>query len=268
MSVRPKISRKVVVQRKVDGRWKLFGTGVTGRDGKTSGVFKAPNAKVSYRTVVQPVTKGNKKYSAATSQARTLVIQRQQVVLGFDNSTVSQGQEVRALVHATPVRPGRNVVLQLRSAGTWQTVERGTLNRRGRATFTITPELGQSSYRAVALRHRGAAPEQSSSETITALDVTPPPAPYDLVAAPGDGAVQLSWSRVIPADFSHHEVWMRTADTTWSLVTVTESDGVEVTLLQNGVTYWFTVTSVDSNDNVSDMATEVTATPTAPVAVN
>lgn len=150
----------------------------------------------------------------------------------------------------------------MRSAGTWQTVRTSTFDRRGQATFTITPDLGQDSYRAVALGYRGAAPEQSNAEALTATDVTPPPAPYDLVAVPGDGAVQLSWSRVVPADFAHHEVWMRTADTTWSLVTITELDNVEVTLLQNDVTHWFTVTSVDGNGNVSGMANEVAATPT------
>ena len=57
---------------------------------------------------------------------------------------------------------------------------------------------------------------------------------------------------------------MGSGDTTWSLVTVTESDTVEVSLLQNGVTHWFTVTSVDTNGNVSEMAHKVAATPTAP----
>ena len=218
ISVRPAISRKVVVQRKVDGRWKLFGTGVTGRNGRASGVFKAPKTKGTYRAVLQPISKGNTRYSAATSRARTIAIQRQRVVLGFDDRTVAEGEQVRAFVRATPVRAGRTVVLQTRSGGTWRTVRTGTFNRRGRASFTITPELGRDSYRAVALRHRGAAPEQSDSETITATDVTPPPAPYDLVAVPGDGAVRLSWSRVVPADFAHHEVWMRTAGTPWSLV--------------------------------------------------
>ncbi len=153
----------------------------------------------------------------------------------------------------------------MRSAGTWQTVRTSTFDRGGQATFTITPELGQDSCRAMALRHRGAAPAQSHTETLIATDVTPPPAPYDLVAVAGDGAVQLSWSRVVPADFAHHEVWMRTADTTWTIVAVTGSDNVEVTVLQNDVTHWFTVTSVDSNGNVSEMASEVAATPTAAI---
>lgn len=263
ISVRPAISRTILIQRKVNGTWKHFSKEVTGSSGKASGVFKAPRGNTTYRAVVQPVTKGNKKYSAATSQARTVDIQRQRVVLAFDDSIVADGEQVRARVHATPVRAGRTVALQMRSAGTWRTVRTSSFDRRGRATFTITPELGESPFRAVALRHRGAAAEQSAIELLTALDVTPPPTPYDLVAIPGDGSVSLSWSRAATADFARNEVWMRTADTTWSLLTVTEADNIELSLLQNDVTHWFTVTSVDASGNVSEMADEVEATPTA-----
>jgi hypothetical protein len=264
VSVRPAISRKVLIQQRVRGQWKLFGSGTTGGNGKTFGVFKAPKAKVTYRALVEPVTKGNKRYSAASSQARTVNIQRQQVVLSFDDRTVAQGEQVRAFIRATPIREGRRMLLQMRSAGIWRTIATSTLDLRGRATFTITSEFGHRSYRAVALLHRGAASQQSNTETLTATDETPPSAPYDLIAVPGDGAVQLNWSRELPPDFSHHEVWMRTADTTWSLLAVTESDQVELAPLQNGVTYWFTVTSVDTNGNVSEAASEVASTPTAP----
>lgn len=263
VSVRPAISRKVMVQRRVDGRWKVFGTGVTGRNGKTSGVFKAPKATATYRAVVQAVSKGNKKYSAAESRTRSIAVQRQRVVLDFDDRTVALGEQVRALVQATPIRAGRSVILQMRTAGTWRTVRTSRFDRRGRASFTITPELGRASFRALAVRHQGAASAHSAVKTVTATDVRPPSAPFDLVAIPGDGLVQLSWSRIVSADFDHHEVWMRTAGTDWMLVTVTETTDLEVTLLENGVTHWFTVTSVDNSGNVSDMATEVAATPTA-----
>lgn len=264
VTVRPAISRKVLVQRRVDGRWRPFGDGTTGRDGKTSGVFKAPKANVTYRVVLKPHTKGNKKYSAATSKARTLHVQRQRVVLEFDDRTVSEGEQVRAVVRATPVRARRPVALQMWSAGSWHTVKTGRLDRRGRASFVITAALGEDAYRAVALRHRGATPHESRAVTVTAQDVTPPTAPFDLVAVAGDGSVQLSWSRELPADFAHHEVWMRAGDDAWSMVAVTEEDDVELTALQNGVTYSFTVTSVDGSGNASPPATVVTATPTAP----
>lgn len=204
VSVQPAISRKVLVQRRVDGRWRYFGAGVTGANGRTSGRFKAAAAPVAYRALVQPVTKGNKKYSAATSPARSLRIQRQQVLLAFDDRNVDDGEQVRARVRATPVRTGRTVVLQRRSSGVWRTVRTSSFDHRGRATFTITPDLGTDSYRAVALRYRGAAPAQSRVEAVTANDVTPPPAPTNLVVVPGNGTAALSWSRVVPADFEHH----------------------------------------------------------------
>ena len=44
------------------------------------------------------------------------------------------------------------------------------------------PALGQDEYRAVAQRHRGAAATDSRSRSVSAVDVTPPPAPYDVTA--------------------------------------------------------------------------------------
>ncbi|WP_220793177.1 hypothetical protein [Nocardioides stalactiti] len=264
VTVKPAISRKVLVQRKVDGRWKSFDSLTTGENGSMSATHEAPRARTIYRAVVQSVTKAGKKYSAATSKSRTLEIQRQRVVLTFDDADVADGEQVRARVHATPVRPGRPVALQKRVEGTWTTIRTGSFNRRGSASFAVTAALGKNAYRAVALRHRGASPEQSDTETVTANDVTAPPTPYDLVAVAGDGAVQLSWSRMVPADLDHHEVWMRTDAIDWALVTVTTSDNAEITSLQNDVTYWFAVTSVDQAGNTSEPSEEVSATPTAP----
>lgn len=266
VSVRPAISRAIEVQRKVGGQWRRVLTATTTGGGRWSGPFAAPRADVTYRALVQPATRGHKKYSAATSRTRTLDVQPQRVVLAFDDRRVDEGEQVRALVRATPVRAGRTVVLQMRSEGAWRTVRTSRFDRRGRASFTITPALGEDAYRAVALRHRGAAPAQSTTRTVTAVDVTPPPAPFDLVATPGDGSVLLTWDRVLPSDFAHHEVWMRTADTDeWTLVLETEADTVAIDLLRNGVEHWFTVASVDTSGNVSELADEVAATPTAPV---
>lgn len=261
VTVKPAISRKVAIQRKVNGRWKSFASGTTSRAGKFSKALEAPKAKVTYRATVQTVTKGNKKYSAAMSKARTLSIQRQLVELSFDDRNVAEGDQVQASVQASPVRTDRPVTLQKRTAGTWETVRTGTLNRRGRASFTVKPELGQNAYRAVVLRFKGAVPAHSDTETVTAADVTPPPVPFNLVATPGDATVQLSWSRNLTPDFARHDVYLRTDTTTWTLVTSTSSQSVEITSLQNGTTYWFAVTSVDSSGNASAKSIEVSATP-------
>jgi hypothetical protein len=264
-TVRPATSRKVVLQRRVDGRWRSFASATTNGNGVTSRVFSAPRATVAYRAVAEQATKGTKKYTAATSDARTLRVQRQRVTLSFADRTVDHGRRVTAVVRATPVRAGRRVALQVRANGAWRTVRTAAFDRRGRTTVAVAPALGRSTYRAVAMRHHGAAAQPSGTAVVTASDGTAPPAPYDLVAVPGDGSVSLSWSRVAPTDFSHHEVWVRTSETDWSVVATTNEATYDVAELTNGVAHTFTVTSVDRAGNRSATATAVTATPTAPV---
>ena len=81
----------------------------------------------------------------------------------------------------------------------------------------------------------------------------------------GDTTVELMWTRDLPDDFAHHEIWMRTTDSEWRLVTTTASDAMSIGGLVNDVTYWFYVTSVDVHGNTSEPSTEVESTPTAPV---
>lgn len=264
VTVRPAISRKVIIQRKLNGRWKVFGSRVTNKYGTTSGTFKAPKTKATYRAVVKTVTKGNKKYSAATSKTRILTILRQSVRLSFNKKVVPEGKRVKARVHATPVRSGRPVVLQRKSSGRWETVRSGKLNKNGVVTFTVAAALGHRSYRAVVRPYRGAVPANSRTKRVTGKDVTPPAAPFGLVAVPGDQSVLLSWSRSLPSDFAHHKVWMRTAETGWSVVATTQEAQVTIAPLENGTTYWFAVTSVDTSGNASAMSSEVSTTPAVP----
>ncbi|GAA4801956.1 excalibur calcium-binding domain-containing protein [Nocardioides caeni] len=265
VSVRPAISRRVVIERKVDGRWRSFASRTTATSGRTTATFRAPGVATAYRAVVKAVTKGNRKYSGASSQARSLRIQRQQVVLSFANYTVEAGEQARALVTMTPIRSGRPVALRTWSEGSWTTVATSVLNSYGRARFSLPAELGDTSYRAVVLAHRGAAAAQSSTRTVTGVDLTAPPVPTGLSAAPGDGTVQLTWIPVLSADLSHYQVLMRTADSGWTIAATTNSSSVQVSA-PNGVPHWFTVASVDHDGNVSAMAAQVTATPLPAVA--
>lgn len=189
--------------------------------------------------MVGTVTIGQKKYTAAASPSTKLTLQKQKVSLEFVDDEVAEGDEVTALIKATPVRKGRPVALQVRSGGSWTTVARTEVDRKGRAEVDLRPELGTDSYRAVVLRHEGAVPAQSRTRTLTALDLTPPAAPTDLMATAGDTTVELMWTRDLPDDFAHHEIWMRTADSEWTLVTTTASDTMSVGGLANDVTYWF-----------------------------
>ena len=265
VTVRPAISRAVTVQKRVDGKWKAMATGTTGTSGTTRGAMKAPGKTLVLRAVLKPVTRSGKKYTAAVSTARTLKVQRQKVELQFAEDVVSEGDQTRALISATPVRPGRPVALQIREGGSWVTLDEVEVDRRGRATVSMTPELGIDEYRAVAQPYRGAVPASSRTRDLTVVDTTPPAAPFGLQAAAGDGVVDLTWSADLPTDFSHHEVWVRTAATEWTVLATTTAASFQATGLENGTTYSFAVTSLDRTGNRSEQSLEVTSTPEAVV---
>ena len=265
VTVRPAISRKVTIQRRDDGRWKAIADGRTGSSGKVTGRLTTPKTSAPLRAVVGTVTVGQKKYTAAASRSTKLTVQKQKVSLAFVDDEVAEGDEATALIKATPVRKGRPVALQVRSGGSWTTVARTEVDRKGRAEVELRPDLGADSYRAVVLRHEGAVPARSRARALTTLDLTPPAAPTELVATAGDTTVELTWTRELPDDFARHEIWMRTTDSEWRLVTTTASDAMSIGGLVNDVTYWFYVTSVDVHGNTSEPSTEVESTPTAPV---
>ena len=215
--------------------------------------------------MVGTVTIGQKKYTAAASRSTKLTVSKQKVSLAFVDDEIAEGDEATALIKATPVRKGRPVALQVRINGTWKAVARTEVDRKGRAEVDLRPDLGTDSYRAVVLRHEGAVPARSRARALTTLDLTPPAAPTELVATAGDTTVELTWTRELPDDFARHEIWMRTTDSEWRLVTTTASDAMSIGGLVNDVTYWFYVTSVDVHGNTSEPSTEVESTPTAPV---
>ena len=265
VTVRPAISRKVTIQKRVDGRWKAIADGRTGSSGKVTGRLTTPKASAPLRALVGTVTIGQKKYTAAASRSTKLTVSKQKVSLAFVDDEIAEGDEATALIKATPVRKGRPVALQVRINGTWKAVARTEVDRKGRAEVDLRPDLGTDSYRAVVLRHEGAVPARSRARALTTLDLTPPAAPTELVATAGDTTVELTWTRELPDDFARHEIWMRTTDSEWRLVTTTASDAMSIGGLVNDVTYWFYVTSVDVHGNPSEPSTEVESTPTAPV---
>ena len=266
-NVQPAISRKVNFQQKVGDQWKAFAAGTTGSTGKLVTVVAAPRKSVSLRAVVAPVSKGNSKYTSATSNDRALEIQQQRVDLRFLESVVAQGDEARALIHATPIREGRTVSLEVRQNGRWQVVDRSKVDRKGRAEITLMPDLGELSYRAVVLERRGAREARSQVRTLEVVDVTAPDAPTDLVATAGDTVVDLSWSQAATSDLAGFEVWVRSDGAPATMLASTTSPAFQATGLQNGVTYFFTVRSIDVNGNMSAFTTEIAATP-APAATS
>jgi hypothetical protein len=104
-----------------------------------------------------------------------------------------------------------------------------------------------------------------ASATPVAPDVTPPPVPTGLAAAPGSGQVTLSWEPVAADDLEGYRVYVRLAtDGEWAprpglpAGTTRAIEGLE-----NGTAYDFYVTSLDRRGNESDGSSVVTAVPEA-----
>ncbi len=100
--------------------------------------------------------------------------------------------------------------------------------------------------------------------TPSAIDSTPPPVPTGVAATAADSAVDVSWSAATAGDLAGYRVYYGQAETgPWTEATtnpVTQLD-FRVTGLQNGTTYWFAVSSVDTTGNVSAKSVADSATP-------
>jgi len=109
--------------------------------------------------------------------------------------------------------------------------------------------------------------EYTPRAAVSAADVTPPAAPSGLTVTPGDGQVNLSWSRNTEADFLRYRIYGGTATAPTAQVDST-SLGINdtsktITGLSNGTTYYYRLTAVDSAGNESGYSSEVSGAPIA-----
>jgi hypothetical protein len=265
-TVKPSGRRTVVFQRRLDGRWRAVKRVTTTKFGKASHRLAAPKGSTTYRVVLRAKKAGNKRFTADTSRTRSLRVQRQRVELTLSRQAVDEGVDVRARVEASPVRKGRSIALQAFRAGTWKTIRTGKQNRRGVASFTVgTGNPGTFRYRAVALKFNGAVPARSAASKLVVRDTTPPPVPTGLLAAPGNESAQLTWQASTAADLDYYDVYYRTTGSSWQWVASPVVESWAATGLTNGVTYEFSVRSVDTAGNVSARSAAVSVTLTPPV---
>jgi len=97
-------------------------------------------------------------------------------------------------------------------------------------------------------------------------DVTPPAAPTELAAFPGDSSVDLFWEGGTETDFNHFVVYRGTVSGSLSLLhTMSEGEQADYTdnTAVNGTEYFYAVTAVDDSSNESDQSSEASATPVA-----
>ena len=90
-------------------------------------------------------------------------------------------------------------------------------------------------------------------------DVTPPAVPSGLSAEAGDGVVTLDWNDNTEGDFDHYNLSRNGAVIAGVLINSAYTDDD----VENGITYSYTVTSVDAGGNESENSAAVEATPEA-----
>ena len=98
-------------------------------------------------------------------------------------------------------------------------------------------------------------------------DTTPPAAPSALEAISGDGEIGLSWSSVSASDLDGYNVYRSTSSIS-DLSGLSPVNGAPLSEtifddadVDNGTTYYYRVTAVDTNDNESDPSGQAEITP-------
>ncbi len=98
------------------------------------------------------------------------------------------------------------------------------------------------------------------------LDLTPPQAPLNFTAESRDQMVHLEWTSFDPSDVSRYKIYVSAASQDLEPVYTTD-DWYDVSGLQNGVLYTFTVTAQDSSENESTPSNTIATTPSQIVTV-
>ncbi len=100
-------------------------------------------------------------------------------------------------------------------------------------------------------------------------DTTPPAAPVGLVAAGGNGFVDLDWADNTEPDLAGYNVFRSTVSggPYSSVATLIGSSDFNDASVTNGTTYYYIVTAEDTSGNESGDSTEASATPEAPLPV-
>jgi fibronectin type 3 domain-containing protein len=121
-------------------------------------------------------------------------------------------------------------------------------------------------YTVTASDHHANESSQSADVFATpaaSIDTTPPAAPTGLLATTGDGFVSLDWDNNAEGDLHSYRVYRSTTSGSYgsALISGLSSSVYTDPSAANGVTYFYTVTAVDTSANESPQSAEVFATP-------
>jgi beta-glucanase (GH16 family) len=115
-------------------------------------------------------------YTRQVTSRKTVTPLPQRATLTFAPAPVGQSEDgdddlTPGVARFRPARPGRPVVLERRTAGSWKEVMTSEQNDRGVARFNvpISPGDGRGDYRAVAVEHAGAHVVETNPETVAGV---------------------------------------------------------------------------------------------------
>ncbi len=269
----PTRSRPITLMRRQGtGAW----SNVSSTTSNASGAFtftvtmpSAVNTTIRYRVLAPQRVLGGTTYPEIQTPDVTLRTVPQSASL-TSPTPVTIGSQYRLDASFAPPRTGRVVVFQRQQGGNWVTVSQTTQTAQGTAFVNVNATaLGNQTFRALTKKSLGAPQIVSAARTVSVVaaqgDTTPPPVPGDVTATAGDGEVAVNWSPVTAIDLAGYRVYRGPGSTgPWTLVGEPGpgADQLVVDDLTNDTDYWFTVSSVDADDNESDPSPAVSATPT------
>ncbi len=165
---------------------------------------------------------------------------------------------------AAPDLLGYRVLRAASEAGPWTEL---TTSPQSATSFVDAGLADETEYfyRVTAVDDDGHVSDPAETSATTG-DTTAPATPTGLVATPGNRQVSLSWDAVSDPDLAGYRVHLSYYDNTpWIRTTSTLSTTSHtVSDLNNFSPYWFSVSAVDHDGNVSPESVRLRATPVLP----
>jgi fibronectin type 3 domain-containing protein len=168
--------------------------------------------------------------------------------------------EVRTLQDGGPVRDLAGYAVYRQTGGAaWQRLNPTPVPVNRYQDVAVKNEV-EYTYMIRAVRRLGSyelASLDSPSRTVTPTDLTPPPPPMNLVAAPTSRGVELRWEPSPAADLAGYRVYRRRAGEPGSVRLTPElvkKPYFVDTQVMRGQTYYYTVSAVDDSKRANESA--------------
>jgi fibronectin type 3 domain-containing protein len=180
-------------------------------------------------------------------------------------ATAGEGQVTVSWPANTDTDLDHYTVYRQASDGSWPAVATSTT-----ASWTDTAvQWGTTyTYRVTAVDRAGNESAPSPTASGSPNDTTPPAAPGQPLATPGDGQTSLDWPANTESDLDHYAIYRQAPDGSWPttpLATNVTRPWFVDTGLQDGTAYAYRVTAIDHAGNESAPSSVAAATP-GPVA--